>query len=37
MYKIKVSKRKVLYFADWESACAFCLAAGISLKQVRAA
>jgi hypothetical protein len=34
MYKVRVTRRKVFYFADWESACEFCLQAGISIKRV---
>jgi hypothetical protein len=34
MYKVRVKKHKVFYFADWDSACAFCVLSGISLKYV---
>jgi hypothetical protein len=34
MYRVRVTRRKVFYFADWESACEFCLLAGISVKHV---
>jgi hypothetical protein len=37
MYKIRVVRRKVFYFAHWESACEFCLLLGISVKRVEAA
>jgi len=25
---------KALYFADWDSACSFCVTAGLRLKQI---
>jgi hypothetical protein len=31
MYKVRVTRRKVFYFSDWESACEFCLLAGLSV------
>jgi hypothetical protein len=34
MYKVRVKKRKVFYFADWGSACEFCVLSGISVKCV---
>jgi hypothetical protein len=34
MYKVKVKKRKVFYFADWDSACEFCVLLRISIKCV---
>jgi hypothetical protein len=34
MYKVRVKRRKVFYFADWESACGFCVLSGISIKRV---
>jgi hypothetical protein len=34
MYRVRVTRRKVYYFADWESACGFCLRAGIPVKRV---
>jgi hypothetical protein len=37
MYKVRVTRRKVFYFASWESACEFCLLTGISIKCVEAA
>jgi hypothetical protein len=36
MYKVRVKRRKVRYFANWESACEFCLLAGINIKRVEA-
>jgi hypothetical protein len=37
MYKVRVKRRKVFYFADWESACEFCVLSGISIKCVEVA
>jgi hypothetical protein len=34
MYKVRVKRRKVFYFADWESTSEFCLQAGINIKRV---
>jgi hypothetical protein len=36
MYKV-MAKRKVFYFADWESACEFCLLSGIPVKHIQLA
>jgi hypothetical protein len=34
MYKVRVTRRKFFYFADYDSACEFCLLSGISIKRV---
>jgi hypothetical protein len=34
MYRVRVKRRKAVYFTDWESACEFCLLAGINIKQI---
>jgi hypothetical protein len=36
MYRVRVVRRRTFYFSDWESACEFCLLAGISMKCVEA-
>jgi hypothetical protein len=34
MYKVRVKRRKVFYFSDWDGACEFCILSGISVKCV---
>jgi hypothetical protein len=37
MYKVRVKRRKIFYFTDWDSACEFCVLSGISVKRVEVA
>jgi hypothetical protein len=34
MYRVRVKRRKVFYFASYDSACEFCILSGISIKRV---
>ena len=36
MYKVRFGKGKTLYFKDWQSACEFCVLAGVRTKIIAA-